>query len=67
MNLDLTKCHDFIEQMPAPLNYSTIVNLIHFSELRNLVNRSGLTGSFIKSRLGCTVIAKRGKMALKNQ
>ena len=53
--------------MPAPLNYFTIVNLIHFSELRNLVNRSGLTGSFIKSRLGCTVIAKRGKMALKNQ
>ena len=37
--------------MPAPLNYFTIVNSIRFSELHNLVNKSCLTGLFIKSRL----------------
>ena len=31
------------EQMPAPLKYFTIANLIQFSELHNLVNKSGLT------------------------
>ena len=42
----------FIEQMPAPWNHFTIVNSIRFSELHNLVNKSCLTGLFIKSRLG---------------
>ena len=41
VNLDLTR---FNEQLPAPLNYFTIVNLIRFSELHDLVNKSGLTG-----------------------
>ena len=45
----------FSEQMPAPLNYFTII-LIGLSELHNLVNKSGLRGSFFKSRLGCTFI-----------
>ena len=45
----------FSEQMPAPLNYFTIVNLIPFSELHDLVNKSGLTSSFIKSRLEFTM------------
>ena len=34
----------FSEQLPAPLNYFTIVNLIRFSELHDLVNTSGLMG-----------------------
>ena len=34
----------FSEQLPAPFNYFTIVNLIQFSELHDLVNKSGLTG-----------------------
>ena len=34
----------FSEQLPAPFNYFTIVNLIRFSELHDLVNKSGLTG-----------------------
>ena len=42
--------------MPAPLNYFTIVNLIPFSELHDLVNKSGLTSSFVKSRLECTTM-----------
>ena len=46
----------FSEQMPAPLNYFTIVNLIPFSELHDLVNKSGLTSSFVKSRLECTTM-----------
>ena len=33
----------FSEQMPAPLNYFTIVNSIWFSELHDLVNKNGLT------------------------
>ena len=37
MNLDLTK----YQQLPAPLNYFTIVK-IQFSELHDLVNKSGL-------------------------
>ena len=41
VNLDLTR---FNEQLPAPLNYFTIVNLIPFSELHGLVNKRGLTG-----------------------
>ena len=41
-----TKIPRFSEQMPAPLNYFTkyIVNSIWFSELHNLVNKSGLIG-----------------------
>ena len=46
----------FSEQMQAPLNYFTIVNLIPFSELHDLVNKSGLTSSFVKSRLECTTM-----------
>ena len=42
--------------MPAPLNYFTIVNLIPFSELHDLVNKSGLTSSFLKSRLECATM-----------
>ena len=34
----------FREKLLAPLNYFTIVNLIRFSELHDLVNKSGLTG-----------------------
>ena len=34
----------FIEQLPAPLNYFNIVNLIGFSELHDLVKKIGLTG-----------------------
>ena len=34
----------FSEQLPAPLNYFTVVNLIWFCELHDLVNKSGLTG-----------------------
>ena len=37
------------EQTSAALNYLTIVNSIWFSELHDLVNKSGL---FVKSRLG---------------
>ena len=39
--LDLTR---FNEQLPAPLNYFTIVNLIRYGELQDLVNKNGLTG-----------------------
>ena len=46
----------FSEQIPAPLDYFAIVNSIWFSELLYLVNKSGITGSFVKSRLGCTAI-----------
>ena len=45
------KMPHFSEQIPAPLNYFIIVNSIRFSELHNLVNKSCLTGLFIKSRL----------------
>ena len=39
--------------MPAPLNYLTVVNSIQSSELlHDLVNKSGLIESFVKSRLG---------------
>ena len=48
----------FSEQMPAPLNYFIILNLIQFSELHNLVNKSGLMTSFLKSRLGLLSLAK---------
>ena len=37
----------FSEQMPAPLNYFTISNLIRFCELHDLVNKSGLTAGLI--------------------
>ena len=43
----------FSEQMLAPLNYFTILNSIQFSELRNLVIKSGLMSLFFKSRLSC--------------
>ena len=36
--------HDLSEQIPAPLSYFPIVNLILFSELHKLVNKGGLTG-----------------------
>ena len=44
--------------MPTPLNYFTIVNSIQFSELHDLVNKSGLTGSFLKSKVGCVLISE---------
>ena len=43
----------FCEQIPAPSNYFTIVNSIWFSELLDLVSKSGLMGLFVKSRLVC--------------
>ena len=46
----------FSALMPAHLNYFTIVNSIQFSELHDLVNKTGQTASFIKSRLGCTYV-----------
>ena len=45
----------FSIQIPASLNYFAVVNSIRFSELHDLVNKSGLTGWFVKSRLGCTL------------
>ena len=51
VNLDLTR---FNEQLPAPLNYFTIVNLIRFGVLQYLLTKSSLTVLFVKSRLGCT-------------
>ena len=52
-NLNLMKYQDWVNQILAPLNYFTIVNSIWFSELHDLVTKSGLTGSFVKSRLLC--------------
>ena len=40
------------------LNYFTIVNSIRFSVSHYLVDKSGLTGSFLKSRLGCVLISE---------
>ena len=47
------KMPQFSEQMPAPLNYFTIVNSIRFSEQKWSEGRS-----FVKSRLGCTTALK---------